>query len=177
MKKNIILVLLLVLFIISACSINKNEVKNSPLYKGKNLTIGVVGDTPKVREENIILKNIDLEDIKQENLSSEYNAVFIMEEHLSDAAKAPYAKIYKDSGIPFFFIESRKSYVPFVDEETDYEEFPDTKSGDYATGYYRSGDEGTYWRYGLYNDTANEANIFDVYSRIFKTVETIEHQK
>ncbi|TDK61738.1 hypothetical protein E2K98_12680 [Bacillus salipaludis] len=177
MKKIIILFLLLTLFILSACSNDKNEVKDSPLYNGKKLTIGVVGKFPKVREQNIVFKNIKLEDLSQENLASKYNAVFIIKEHLSEAAKAPYAKIYKNSGIPSFFIESKKSFVPFIDEETDYEEFPDSKSGDYASGYYQSGKEGTSWGFGLYNNTVNEANIKDVFSRIFKTIEGIDNQK
>jgi hypothetical protein len=179
MKKKIILLLLLTLSILSlsACNNDKNEIDNSPLYDGKKLTIGVVGKAPKVREQNIVFKGMELKDLTQDNLSSKYNAVFIMKEHLSEAAKAPYAKIYKNSGIPFFFIESKKSYVPFVDEETDYEDFPDTKSGDYAAGYYQSGENGTYWGYGLYNNTVNEVNILDVFSRIFKTIETIDNQK
>jgi hypothetical protein len=100
-----------------------------------------------------------------------------MKEHLTEAAKSHYANIYKNSGIPFFFIETNKSYVPFVHEETDYEEFPDSQSLDYAAGYYQSGENGTYWGFGLYNDTVNEVNILDVYSRIFKTIETIDNQR
>ncbi|MBA2872276.1 hypothetical protein HNQ85_002585 [Anoxybacillus calidus] len=34
-----------------------------------------------------------------------------------------------------------------------------------------------YWGYGLYNNTVNEVNILDVFSRIFKTIETIDNQK
>src|SRR5699024_3274014 len=112
------MVLLLTFIILSAC--NKDEIKDSPLYEGEELTIGVVGEVPKVREENIIFKNITLEDLKQENIPSELNAVFIMKEHFTEASQAPFAKVYKDSGIPFFFIESKKSYIPFIDEETDY---------------------------------------------------------
>ncbi len=171
MNRKIILVLLFVLTILSAC--NKNEVKDSPLYEGAKLAIGVVGEIPKVREENIVFKNIALEDLKQGNISSELNAVFIMKEHFTEAAKAPYAKVYKESGIPFFYIESKKSYVPFVDEETDYEDFPDTKSGDYAAGYYQLGEEGKYWGYGLYNNAVNASNILDAYSRIFKTIDEL----
>lgn len=29
-----------------------------------------------------------------------------------------------------------------------------------------------YWGYGLYNDTENETNLKDVYSRIFITIES-----
>lgn len=163
----------LILSIFSACSPNENDMEQSPLYDGKKLTIGVVGNAPKVREQNITFKKITLNEIIEEHLSSKYNAVFIMKEHLSEASKAPFAKIYKNSGIPFFFIESKKSYIPFVDEKTNYEEFPDIESGVYAYGYYQSGETGQYWGYGLYNDTVNEKNISDVYSRIFKTIETI----
>ncbi|HZG72484.1 MAG TPA: hypothetical protein VEY51_13185 [Chondromyces sp.] len=177
MKRKIILLLLLAISILSACSNNENEVKNSQIYEGKNLIIGVIGKAPRVREQNIVFKSIELKDLSQENLTSKYNAVFIMKEHLSEAANAPYAKIYKNSSLPFFFIESKKSYIPFVDEETDYEEFPDTKSGDYAVGYYQFNEDGTYWGYGLYNKTVNEVNILDVFSRIFKTIETVNNQK
>jgi hypothetical protein len=177
MKKKIILLLFLTLFILSACNNDKNKIDNSPIYDGKALTIGVVGKAPKVREQNIVFKGIELKDLTQDNLSSKYNAVLIMKEHLSEAAKAPYAEIYKNSGIPFFFIETKKSFVPFVDEEVDYEDFPDSKSGDFAAGYYQSGKEGTSWGYGLYNNTVNEENIMDVFSRIFKTIEYIENQK
>jgi hypothetical protein len=172
MKKRIILLLLFVLSIVTACSYDKNEIKDSPLYEGKTLTIGVVGEAPKVREENINFKNIELEDLKQENLNQEYNAVFIMKEHLSEAAKAPFAKIYKDSGIPYFFIESKKPYGVFTNEKSEYEGSPDSPGKEYAWGYFQSGEEGEYWGLGLYNDTVNEANIWDVYSRIFKIIDT-----
>ncbi|MDR4888339.1 hypothetical protein RGU12_12415 [Fredinandcohnia sp. QZ13] len=175
MKKKIIMLLLLVLSILSACSTDKNEIKDSPLYEGENLTIGVVGKAPKVREKNIVFKNLELKDLSQENLSSQYNAVFIMKEHLSEAAKAPYAKIYKTSGIPFFFIESKKIYVAFTEENLGYEETADTVGKEYASGYYQSGDKGEYWEYGLYNDTVNQANIEDVFSRIFMTVSSINN--
>ena len=175
MKKKIILFLLFTLTILSACN-NINEVQNSPLYDGEIITIGVVGKAPKVREQNVIFKSIELKDLTQDNLSSKYNAIFIMKEHLSEAAKAPYAKIYKNSGIPFFFIESKKSFVPFIYENIDYKESPDS-AGEYASGYYQSGDSGQSWGFGLYNDTVNEVNIEDVFSRIFKTIETIDKQK
>ncbi|WML45450.1 hypothetical protein [Neobacillus sp. PS3-40] len=177
MKKKIIMLLLLVLSILSACSNDKNEVKDSPLYEGKNLTIGIVGKTPKIREKNITFKNLDLKDLGQENLSSQYNAVFIMKKHLSEAAKAPYTKIYKTSGIPFFFIDSKKPYGVFTDEKFDYEQSIDSPGKEYAWEYYQSGEKGQYWGYGLYNNTVNHANIKDVFSRIFTNVETIDNQK
>lgn len=175
MKKNI-LFLLIILSILSACS-NRNEIKNSPLYKGKNLTIGVVGKAPEIREKNIVFKKLELKDLGQKNLSLQYNAVFIMREHLSEAAKAPYTKIYRNSGIPFFFIDSKKLYLAFTEEKLDYKQTVDSPGKEYAWGFYQSKTEGKYWGYGLYNDTVNQANIKDVFSRIFMTIESIDNQK
>ena len=175
MKFKFTLLLLLAVSILAAC-VDKNEVKDSPLYDGKPLTIGVVGNAPEVREENIQFKEIDLEEINLKNLSSAYDSVFIMKEHLSEAATAPYAKVYKTANIPFFFIESEKSYVPFIYEDINYEDYPDSKSGLYADGYFQSGEQGQYWGFGVYNDTINETNILDVYSRIFETIETVANE-
>lgn len=172
MRRKIILLFLLI-STLAACSLDKNEFKDSPLYEGMDLTIGVVGKIPDVREKNVVFKSIDLNDIRKGNLSSKYDAIFIMKEQLIEAARAPYANIYKNSGIPFFFIESKKSHVPFVEAEIDYEAFPDTKSGDYASGFYQSGDIEKSWGYGLFNDTVNEVNILDVFSRIFMTIEQV----
>ena len=174
MRRKIILLFLLI-STLAACSMDKNEVKDSPLYEGRDLTIGVVGKIPDVRERNIVFKSIDLNDIRKGNLSSKYDAIFIMKEHLIEAARAPYAKIYKNYGIPFFFIESKKSHVPFIEAEIEYEAFPDTDSGEYASGYYHlSNDTEKSWGYGLYNDTVNEVNILNVFSRIFMTIKTID---
>ncbi|XQY90024.1 hypothetical protein ACNRWW_10725 [Metabacillus sp. HB246100] len=174
MNKNRLLLIILIMSFLAACKGNENEVKNSPLYEGIELTIAVVGEEPKIREKHIIFETIHLEDLKKENLSETYDAVFIMKEHLSAAAKASFAKIYTSSTLPFFFIETEKSYIPFV-EETNYEAFPDVKSGNYAYGYYQvNKEEGRYWGYGLYNDTVNEVNVMDVYTRIFETIQDVE---
>jgi hypothetical protein len=181
MKKKTIMLLLLVLSILSACSNDKNEVKDSPLYEGKNLTIGVVGKAPKVREKNVVFKEIDLKDLTQDNVSSKYNAVFVMKGYVTGSDKETYSKIYKNAGIPIFFIEPQKYYIPSVDEEVHEvkgtEDNSNSKAGDYAVGYYQTGGEVKYWKFGLYNDTVNEANIMDVYSRIFTTIEIIDNQK
>jgi len=163
-----------VLFIVLILTGCNSDTVNTPLYKGRSLAIGVIGDVPKVREDNVKFTVITFDELEEKiKLSSKFDAVFIMKEHLPEAADSKYAKVYKSAGIPFFFIESKKSYVPFVDEETSYEDFPDVQSGDYAAGYYQSGEEGQYWGYGLYNHKVNEPNIKDVYSRIFTTIESV----
>lgn len=44
----------------------------------------------------------------------------------------------------------------------------------YATGIIYRDDFLNYWKYGLYNDIENQANIEDVYSRIFETISEIQ---
>ncbi|WML45416.1 hypothetical protein [Neobacillus sp. PS3-40] len=180
MKKTLIMFLLLLLSFLSACNNDKNII-DSPLYDGKNLTIGIVGKTPTIREKNVVFKEIEIENLTQDNLSSRYNAVLIMKGHVSGSSKETYAKIYKKVGIPIFFIEPQKYYIPSVDEEAHeikvYEDSSNSKSGDYVVGYYQSGERVTFWKFGLYNDTANKENILDVYSRIFKEIEIFDNKK
>ncbi|RDI37265.1 hypothetical protein [Falsibacillus pallidus] len=174
MKRKLLLALLLVISVLTACSSSVDEIKDSPLYNGRKLVIGVVGNAPEVREKNIEFKKLTLDDLKKENLSAKYDAVFIMKKYLSEASEAPYAKIYRNAGVPFFFMGSKKSYVPFVDEEVEYKDYPDTGSAVYADGYYESGIKGSNWEFGLYNDAVNKVNVQDVYSRIFTKVDSID---
>lgn len=165
------------LIILVGC--NKDEA-NSELYNGRDLIIGILGEELDVREENVSFEKLSFAELEQntEKISSEFDAVFIMTEILSEAADDRYASVYKDLTIPIFFIESTKAHVPFVNEDVTYETAPEV-GGDsnYATGYLFSGTEAEYkddtWRYNLYNDIQNEANVKDVYSRIFDTIEQI----
>ncbi|MGF7048205.1 hypothetical protein J2T13_002712 [Paenibacillus sp. DS2015] len=170
--KKVFPVIFTILMILTGCT---SDTVDTTLYQGMSLDIGVIGGAPKVREDNIKFINITFEEIENRNLLDDFDAVFITRENLSEASDSKYAKIYKNAGIPFFFIESKKSYVPFLDEALSYEDSPDSKSSDYATGYFQLGEEGQSWGYGLYNNKINESNIKDVYSRIFTTI--LENQK
>ncbi|MBI0580903.1 hypothetical protein IEC97_26605 [Neobacillus cucumis] len=174
MKLNLkLLSLIILLFVLTGCTVKDsgNTIDNSPIYTGRKLTIGVIGKPPIVREKNVKFNLITFRDLEQLNLSTKFDAIFIMKENLRKAAESKYARIYKSAGIPFFFIQSKKSYIPFIDEETSYDSFPDSQSKDYATGYLELNKEGRYWGYGLYNNKINGPNIKDVYSRIFKTID------
>lgn len=138
------------------------------VYEGKPLHIGIIGEAPTIRENNIRFTNIDFEELKN---SQYYDAIFITKSNLEEADKPEYASIYRNSPRPFLFIESTKSYIPFIDEDTSLDEFPDVNTGTYA--YLFDGTSETYWGYGLYNDLVNENTIQDAYSRIFKTVEEL----
>lgn len=88
---------------------DKNTIKDSPIYEGGKLTIGVVGKAPEVREDNIQFKKIEIKDLNQGSLYSIYEAIFIMKEHSTEAKEGTYEKLYRNASIPFFFIESPKT--------------------------------------------------------------------
>jgi len=175
--KKIIPFILFLLVIITGCTTDTSA--NSvytPLYTGKPLVIGIIGDNPEVREDNVEFRNITFKQLEENNnLSSEVDAVIIMKEHLVEAAEGKYAKVYKNPSMPYFFIESTKSIVPFVVEELSYDQVTETGNLDYASGYLQKKDGSSqHWGYGLYNDKVNETNIKDAYSRIFTTIASIE---
>lgn len=164
-----------IVMIVTSCTTTADTI-DTPLYSGKSLSVGVVGEAPKVREEHVSFTNISFDELEEyPKLSSKFDAVFIMKEYLQEAAESQYAKVYKNAGIPFFFIGSKKSYMPFVLEELSYADVPDINNGMYATGYLPLDKGDRTWGYGLYNDKVNEPNIKDVYSRIFTTIESIEN--
>ncbi|MBT2757533.1 hypothetical protein J7E71_16700 [Mesobacillus foraminis] len=163
----ILLLLVLMLILISAC--NKVGVRTE-LYEGKALTIGVVGKPPKVNETDIKFNRIQLTDILKEDFHKSYDGIFIMKDSFIEASEPKYATVYQNSSIPFFFIETEKSYLPFVDKELSYKDAITIKTKSYATGYLKKKEQITYWEYGLYNDEVNGNNIRDAYSRIFKTI-------
>jgi hypothetical protein len=165
------MILLFICFILAGCNSDTND---TPRYEGKSLVIGVIGDAPNIREKNVDFKIITFKQLEDQNISPDFDAIFIMKEHLTEAANQKYAKVYKNAGIPFFFMESKKSYLPFINEEMSYDDVPELTSDNYATGYFQSGNEHQHWGYGLYNDKANEPNIEDAYTRIFTTIESLK---
>jgi hypothetical protein len=174
--QKIVLLIMVLIFCLVGC--NKNEVK-SEIYKGKNLSIAVVGKTPEVREKNIDFKSLSLEEISKsvKEISNEFDAVFIMKEHLSEADDDKYVSTYKDLTIPTFFFETTKAHLPFVNEGVTYKTAPEVGENSYAVGYLYSGTKQKYkddvWKFYLYNDVKNEVNIKDVYTNIFKTIESV----
>lgn len=166
-KGNLVITLLSVLFLLFGCS-KPEEIIEFEIYKGKSLHIGIIGEEPKVREDNIRFTRIDFTELQ--NVDN-YDAIFITKENLEEADKSQYATVYKNSPRPFLFIETPKSYVPFIYEDIDFENYPDDESGAYAYLYDSKSEK--YWGFGLYNDEVNEKNIQGTYSTIFKTIEEI----
>ncbi|WP_256989984.1 hypothetical protein [Paenibacillus sp. VTT E-133280] len=178
MRKIILNALIILIFIFATGCTSNADTVDTPLYSGKSLFIGVVGEVPKIREEHIHFTSISFEELEDyDELSSDYDAVVIMKEHLQEADDNKYVKVYTHAGIPFFFIQSTKSFMPFVLEDVSYEHssLKDFNNNMYATGYFHNGEKYRSWEDGLYNDKINEPNIKDAYSRIFTTIESIEN--
>jgi len=170
-KIKIFIMILVIFTIFSSCAMNNDKV-NSAAYSGETLSVGVIGEIPEIREGQIDFEKIDLETLKSTQYNFTYDGIFIMKDHFEEASKSEYASIYKRSSIPIFFIESKKSYIPFITEDLSYEGVSISDDLNYATGIFVLGEEMKYWGYGLYNDTQNETNIKDVYSRIFRDIES-----
>lgn len=164
----LLVAILSILSILIACS-EVQSVKTNP-YDGESLTIGIVGEIPEVYEEQVTFEKIQFCDLEKGTFDSQYDAVFITKDNLSEAAQNKYKSIYKKSKIPFFFIQTKKSYVPFTEEDLSYEEVPEIDAQTYAAGIIYNDNNLKFWGYGLYNDIENKENIKDVYSRIFETI-------
>ncbi len=156
-------------------SCNAEDEFESPVYEGGTLNIGVIGQSPEVREQIVNFQSINIDELESNtgNISTDFDAICIMKDHLEQAAENQYAKVYSELKIPVFFIESKKAYVPFINDDITYERSPDVDDQMYATGVI-SKEDGTFdaWGFGLYNDTENETNIKSVYSKIFDTIES-----
>jgi hypothetical protein len=160
--------ILTILSIFTACS--KPQSVKTNTYNGKDLRIGIIGETPKVMEEKVTFGKIQFSDLEKDTFDSQYDAIFITKNNLSEASQGKYAASYKKSKIPFFFIQTEKSYVPFTEKDLTYDNAPKFTDQSYATGIMYNGNKLNFWGYGLYNDIENQANIKDVYSRIFETI-------
>ncbi|MGG3455558.1 hypothetical protein [Paenibacillus rhizolycopersici] len=169
-KRYIILILLIILFVPSACTSTKFD-----LYEGKSLNIAVIGEPPHVREEEVNFNKISFDDLNKVDLE-EYDAVFVMRENLYQAAESHYADIYSNTPIPFFFI-STTSHIPFTKKDIEYGESWGWSPGNsYAVGVLNSNEEDTLksWGFGLYNDKKTNEHIEEVYSIIFTTIEELD---
>ncbi|WP_261856912.1 transcription elongation factor GreAB [Clostridium folliculivorans] len=169
-KRPVYLFLCVILIVIIVYNVRQPQSIKTKPYTGRNLSIGIVGEIPKVREKQVKFTKIQFTDMGKENFDSNYDAIFITKENLSEAAQAKYATIYKKSNIPFFFIQTEKSFPPFTLEELSYEDAADSKDQTYMTGILCDEDNLSVWRYRLYNDIENEENIKAAFTNVFQTI-------
>jgi len=67
MRKITIMIALLILLIFTIDKIGEQVNFDSPIYSGSELTVGIVGDRPEVREKNITFIQLSMEDILKES--------------------------------------------------------------------------------------------------------------
>ena len=160
--------LALIILVLSACTSDSDF----ELYKGKPLRIAVIGEPPEVKEEQVKFTKISFDKMTNKELNS-FDAVFIREDNLFEAAEDRYTDVYLDSTIPFFFIGT-DNFIPFVEKDMEYDKTMNWSTGiSYAVGILIQDDALKKWEYGLYNDEQKEEHIKDVYSRIFKTIDEL----
>ncbi|WLR58365.1 hypothetical protein [Guptibacillus hwajinpoensis] len=170
-KVQSILLLIFVVSLLAGCSQSQSFEEE---YDGQALNIAVIGEVPSVRE-NMNFTQIDLNDLLKEKITN-YDAVFIMKDYLLEAAKEEYTNVYLESEVPFFFVESKASILPFVDDEMSYEEYA-KKVGDeqhYIVSLKGHGKDQEYdiWKYSYYvdNNEFDKKNVKPIYSQVFKRV-------
>ncbi|NLL67380.1 MAG: transcription elongation factor GreAB [Clostridiaceae bacterium] len=168
MAKKFYIILIILSISLTSCTFRKSV--ETELYEGKLLTIGIIGEIPTVREKNISFNKLNFVDL-HDDLNSKYDAIFITKENLSKAADSEFLAVYKSSNIPFFFIQSTKGYIPFIEEGLSYEDASEFSDGSYITGLYYGKD--IHWTFNLYNDIENSKNIEEVYSRVFTIISKI----
>ncbi|WP_283152698.1 hypothetical protein [Guptibacillus hwajinpoensis] len=174
-KKLLLTILTLMLFLLSSCQ--TNNVKEEP-YDGVPLKIAVVGEQPNVREGQINFNELSLSELRNSNLRK-YDAVFIMEDHLSDASNSKYVEVYKNKNVPFFFVGSQANTIPFQDLENpvSYEVEAEKVNGtqNSISGILYEGEEKGYrgWKfaYPIKNSEVQRDNVKGIYSQVFKVVE------
>ncbi|MYL32940.1 hypothetical protein GLW05_04950 [Pontibacillus yanchengensis] len=187
MRNLLFLIIVLVLafigiFIGSVMNTNYKAIESnnsSDLYKGTPLTIAIIGDTPNVKEEQVNFHEIKLSEVI--NIpKNKYNAVFIMEEYLGEAAHKKYRDAYQSLEVPVFFVRSKASHMPFINMENQisYEKYEDrvNDTQDFITGlwYPKSKEEFKTFRFGyrVENDEFQRDNVQGVYSSVFKKIES-----
>lgn len=148
------------------------------VYKGRLLHIGVIGSIPTVREQNINFEQTSFTELSKQN-SVDYDAVFIMEDYLSEAATPPNITLYKELKIPFFFIGTKALNIPFIENssELSYEEYVQRINDEqtYILGILyvseTEGYKGWKFEYAVTHNQFVHENLEEIFSNVFRVVE------
>ncbi|EGA90518.1 putative lipoprotein [Planococcus donghaensis MPA1U2] len=174
------------LLILEACNLQTEEPKrqiqevnersNRLEYLGRNLEIAVLGSPPKVNTDKVTFTSVDIEKLSIQT-AEEYDGFFVMEEYLERAADGPYTKVFANSNVPFFFIGTEASYLPFVDDEVSYEDYAKRIHNEeiFAQGYYPGAERGALgWSFSILvkDVTEKEYSEFarELYYEMFKII-------
>ncbi len=174
MKKFSLMLIIVISVLLSGCGKTTDKMTVKDAYNGDKLTIGVIGELPKVIEGNVLFQQLQFDELKEMTENPGMDAIIITKENLEEASEGTYAAIYQASTIPVFFIQSEKSYVPFIREDLSYQDAAFMDDLTYITGIqYQDGSLKT-WGFGLYNDTVSEENIQIAYTQLFETIDELK---
>ena len=119
--KILIPIMIIVVVFLLANNSKADPIQDQMLYTNEPLKIGIIGEIPTIREDMIAFQQMQFKDLENDDFNSKYDAVIITKDNLSEAAQDKYAKVYRDSKIPFFFIGTTKGTNPFSEENLSYE--------------------------------------------------------
>lgn len=172
MSKNMFILFIIIIFLLTIFGCSNTDKSNTidVTPSNANLTIGVVGNFPKVNEKNITFKQYKLEQLN-EKIDPNLDALFIMPDHLKEAAEPQFAELYKKLPYPTFFIGSESPVYAYINEDVTYETAYSGNTQMYTRGYFNLDNEKYLgWEFGLYNDVKNEENIKAMYTDVFETI-------
>lgn len=171
--KKILLTYIILLFVLSACNLSKST--EGDQYNGHSLNIGIIGELPKSNSDRVKFHSMTFTDLHNDSdLSSTYDAIFITKDNFNEASQSEYARIYKNAKLPFFFIESKKSYIPFIYEDVSYKDAPVIDDQMYITGIFIKNEQIDFWGFGLLNNQMTDKNINNAFERVFSTINKLK---
>lgn len=152
--------LIISICILTACSYSEPQIKQ---YDDRELNIGILGEQPKIRYDQINFTRIQFSDLEKSDLSTVYDAVFIVQDSMPEGTQTKYINYCKYSKIPFFFIGVER----LGNDQT------------YATGFMYKDNKSISWTYGFPENVVNDKNIKDVYTKIFQDIykNTLPHKR
>ncbi|MFY3791930.1 hypothetical protein ACOQFO_09590 [Ureibacillus sp. MALMAid1270] len=165
MKRIFLFVFLGVGFILTGCS---NDLDNDITNE---LKIGVIGKIPNIIEDNVEFIPATFNDI---TANHQYDAFFIMEDSLSEAAEIEKINRFKESKSYIFFVGSKAHYFPFIEHANSvtYEEYSkrinDHQS--YISGIRYVNDVGEFVGYTANLQSFNEKDKLEAYLTTFEYI-------
>lgn len=163
--------IIIVLFVLCLVACSNEDIS----YKGRNLMIGVIGETPKLENENIQFEQLTLEAFSEETdkIAQKYDAVMITPEQFEAASQDIYVEIYENSQMPIIFFNSNKRHYPFTRGGLTYEEagFESLDNGSHTTVYLSTLNENREDVWFFYLE--NEKQMNKLYTELFQRIESL----
>lgn len=140
------------------------------LYTGANLTIGIVGEVPHIREKNIDFRSVTIEEYQDGYNLEGLHAMIFMESEFQELDEGKYKDEILNLRVPIVFVNSNASYLPFVYDDMIYDPNKENSSQMYFSMIYKDNEKMQNWECGLYNDNKSQEHIEAAYSLLFEEI-------